>query len=247
MIIKPNTSPVDVALNLSGSLSGLPLLLDQLPVGKRVGFDDMPEQWQEVADIGQTWTPDLVGLDLDVSLPVLNPQAQEKQPYTTNLHLVGKAADFGNKYVYVPPPPLPLSLGNVPHGYNLRGKLITITRTDLPIQFALPFGAAIIVGVKDTNPNNYTYVYPPDRIHRSIYIGMTNNANPNTVYMRMEYANSTTSGSYLYFIQNRNFVMSQLTYRYPNDRDIFVENSFNQDAPIFPEGTWSWFYALITD
>ena len=36
--IKQNTSVVDVALNLSGSITGLPAVVDQLPVGNRVGF-----------------------------------------------------------------------------------------------------------------------------------------------------------------------------------------------------------------
>ena len=36
--IKQNTSVVDVALNLSGSITGLPAVVDQLPVGDRVGF-----------------------------------------------------------------------------------------------------------------------------------------------------------------------------------------------------------------
>ena len=36
--IKQNTSVVDVALNLSGSITGLPAVVKQLPVGDRVGF-----------------------------------------------------------------------------------------------------------------------------------------------------------------------------------------------------------------
>ena len=125
MIIKPDTSVVDVALNLSGSLAGLPVVLSQLPFGERVGFDTLPKPDEEVLDVGQSWTPHLVGLDLDLIAPLYNAQAARKQPYFTDLAKVQRAVDFGNEYLRETVPPLPpLSLANVPVGFELTGKII---------------------------------------------------------------------------------------------------------------------------
>lgn len=85
MKIEPNTTIVDVSLNLSGSITGIPAALDQLPVGDRIGFDDLPDLGEDVEDIGQTWTPDLVGRQLDIELPLYDTLGQEKQPYSTDL------------------------------------------------------------------------------------------------------------------------------------------------------------------
>lgn len=97
--IKQNTSVVDVAFNLSGSLTGLPAVVEQLPVGERVGFDTMPEMWQDVSDIGQTWTPDLQGMTLDLSVPVYDTLGQAKAPYSTNLFMLQKAITDGETYL----------------------------------------------------------------------------------------------------------------------------------------------------
>ena len=90
--IKQNTSVVDVAFNLSGSLTGLPAVVEQLPVGERVGFDTMP-------DIGQTWTPDLQGMTLDLSVPIYDTLGRAKAPYSTNLFMLQKAITDGETYL----------------------------------------------------------------------------------------------------------------------------------------------------
>lgn len=84
MKIKPNTTIVDLALNLSGSVAAIPTVLEQLPVGTPIGFDDLPEVWEDVDDIGQTWTPDIEGLELTINAPLYNVEAQAKAPYSTN-------------------------------------------------------------------------------------------------------------------------------------------------------------------
>lgn len=118
--IKQNTTVVDVSFNLSGSLTGLPAIVKQLPVGERVGFDNLPEMWQDVQDIGQTWTPDLQGLTLDLAVPVYDTLGQAKAPYSTDLYSLQKAITDGEKY-------LRLLLDNsiracdVTPGMNLRG------------------------------------------------------------------------------------------------------------------------------
>lgn len=97
--IKQNTSVVDVAFNLSGSLTGLPAVVEQLPVGERVGFDTMPEMWQDVPDIGQTWTPDLQGRTLDLPVPIYDTLGKAKAPYSTNLFMLQKAITDGETYL----------------------------------------------------------------------------------------------------------------------------------------------------
>ena len=94
--IPQNTTAVDVALNETGSLAGLPAILDSIPVGRRVGFDDLPEAWEDAADPGQTWTPDIQGATLEIDVPVYNRTAVSKKPYTTDVHAAGVAADAGN-------------------------------------------------------------------------------------------------------------------------------------------------------
>lgn len=97
--IKQNTTVVDVAFNLSGSLTGLPAIVEQLPVGERVGFDNLPEMWQDVQDIGQTWTPDLQGLTLDLTVPIYDTLGREKAPYSTNLYEIQRAVSDGEIYL----------------------------------------------------------------------------------------------------------------------------------------------------
>lgn len=99
MKIEPNTTIVDVSLNLSGSITGIPAALDQLPVGVRIGFDDLPDLGEDVEDIGQTWTPDLVGRQLDIELPLYDTLGQEKQPYSTNLVKMKSVVTDGEGWV----------------------------------------------------------------------------------------------------------------------------------------------------
>lgn len=96
VVIPQNTSVVDVAFNLSGSLAGLPSLLTQLPVGERIGFDTLPDIGTDVADIGQTWSPDLQGLQLDLNVSTFNTNAVLKAPFTTDLNGIQTAIDYGN-------------------------------------------------------------------------------------------------------------------------------------------------------
>lgn len=99
MKIEPNTTIVDVSLNLSGSITGIPAALDQLPVGDRIGFDDLPDLGEDVEDIGQTWTPDLVGRQLDIGLPLYDTLGQEKQPYSTDLVKMKSVVTDGEGWV----------------------------------------------------------------------------------------------------------------------------------------------------
>lgn len=96
MEISYNTTIVDVALNLSGSLAGVPVVLNQLPAGTPIGFDTLPEPWERVDDIGQTWTPDLQGLELELSVPLYNLLGQAKAPYSTNIAICLSVADRFN-------------------------------------------------------------------------------------------------------------------------------------------------------
>lgn len=99
MKIEPNTTIVDVSLNLSGSITGIPAALDQLPAGDRIGFDDLPDLGEDVEDIGQTWTPDLVGRQLDIELPLYDTLGQEKQPYSTDLVKMKSVVTDGEGWV----------------------------------------------------------------------------------------------------------------------------------------------------
>lgn len=99
MKIEPNTTIVDVSLNLSGSITGIPAALNQLPAGDRIGFDDLPDLGEDVEDIGQTWTPDLVGRQLDIELPLYDTLGQEKQPYSTDLVKMKSVVTDGEGWV----------------------------------------------------------------------------------------------------------------------------------------------------
>lgn len=89
------TTAVDVALNLTGSIAGLPIVLSQLPVGMRVGIDAIPAQGHDVMDIGQTWTPNLAGMTLEFEAPIFNPVAREKRPFSTPIAAIETAVQEG--------------------------------------------------------------------------------------------------------------------------------------------------------
>ena len=97
--IKPNTTVLDVAYNLTGSLAGLPAILSQLPASSRVGFANLPLPWQNVADIGQTWTPDLEGVTINVDVEVLDAVAKEKAPFSTNFAMLSEAIEWGADFM----------------------------------------------------------------------------------------------------------------------------------------------------
>lgn len=96
MRIDENKTAIDVAFDLSGSLAGFPALLNQLPEVVRIGFDTFPEMWEDVDDIGQTWTPDLQGKELEINVPIYNELATLKQPYTTPLFQLTPVIAYGN-------------------------------------------------------------------------------------------------------------------------------------------------------
>lgn len=106
MKIKENTTIVDTAFNLYGSLTGIPAILRQLPVGERIGFDTLPEMGEDVADIGQTWTPDLAGKDVDIKVDkIYNTLGVAKAPYSTDLYRIGAAVRYGEDLIetFLPP------------------------------------------------------------------------------------------------------------------------------------------------
>lgn len=94
MIVNPNQTALDFTFDLSGSLAGYVPLLNQLPVGQRVGFDTMPDLL-DVSDIGQTWTPEIENLDLDVTLKTYNDEAKKKAPFNTNIKGLQLAIEWG--------------------------------------------------------------------------------------------------------------------------------------------------------
>lgn len=99
MIIPNNTTIVDAAFNLSGSLAGIPAILDQLPVGDLVGFDTLPYLDEDVDDVGQTWTPNLAGRNIEPPTVSFNPQAVAKAPFGTPLDLLQPAIDYGKTQI----------------------------------------------------------------------------------------------------------------------------------------------------
>ena len=96
MIVEPNMTAVDVALSFTGSITGLPVLLRRLPVGQRIGFDTLPAVYDDVSDVGQTWTPLLTNYDLGVTdFPMYNVLGAEKAPFTTDLFALEAAVFWG--------------------------------------------------------------------------------------------------------------------------------------------------------
>lgn len=96
MKINPDTTIVDLAFNLSGSLAGIPAALSQLPVGERVGFATLPNVWEDAYDIGQTWTPELEDVEADITIDTYNPTAIQKAPYSTDIICIDVASEWGN-------------------------------------------------------------------------------------------------------------------------------------------------------
>lgn len=96
MRINSITTIVDLAFNLSGSLAGIPVILSQLPASERIGFDTLPEVWEDVEDIGQTWTPNLASKDIEVRVESYNAPAVNKAPYSSDMGCIDVAAEWGN-------------------------------------------------------------------------------------------------------------------------------------------------------
>lgn len=59
----------------------------------------LPNVWRDVADIGQTWTPDLQGMELDLDVPVYDTLGKEKAPYSTDLFALQRAITDGEGYL----------------------------------------------------------------------------------------------------------------------------------------------------
>lgn len=106
--IPENTTVLDVSFNLSGSLSGLPETLAQIkPTSLQYGFDDTPDLWDDVTGIGQTWTPELEGVTLELDVQKinqngespLNEPAAAKAPFTTNKKGLAAAEAWGSDFV----------------------------------------------------------------------------------------------------------------------------------------------------
>lgn len=94
MIVKTNQTAIDVSFDICGSLAGFPTLLSQLPTGERIGFDDVPTL-DDVADIGQTWTPELEGVDIDVAIKIYIAETLSKAPFGTDLKGLENAITWG--------------------------------------------------------------------------------------------------------------------------------------------------------
>lgn len=96
MKISQNTTAIDVAFNLSGSLTGFPAILNQIPESKPIGFDEIPPMWDDVDIPDQTWTPSIEGKVYDFSVPLYNTLGQAKAPYTTPLLPLTIIWEYGN-------------------------------------------------------------------------------------------------------------------------------------------------------
>lgn len=159
--IQQNTTALDAALNLSGSLTGFPAVLTQLPVGERVGFDALPEVWEDVDDIGQTWTPNIQGMSLDFDLTainkgrdgVLNERAVNKAPFTTDLFGLADTIVYGQRK-------LKEILDPEPRVYTLGVRLAASSREN-PDTFELE-GGTFISG--DINGVSHTWEDAPSEV-----------------------------------------------------------------------------------
>lgn len=59
----------------------------------------LPNIWRDVRDIGQTWTPDLQGMELDLDVPVYDTLGKAKAPYSTDLFALRQAINDGEGYL----------------------------------------------------------------------------------------------------------------------------------------------------
>lgn len=59
----------------------------------------LPDIWRDVRDIGQTWTPDLQGMELDLDVPLYDTLGKEKAPYSTDLFALKRAVTDGEGYL----------------------------------------------------------------------------------------------------------------------------------------------------
>lgn len=153
MKINSITTIVDLAFNLSGSLAGIPVILSQLPASEKIGFDALPEIWEDVEDIGQTWAPNLAGLDIEVQIESYNALAVNKAPYSTDMKCIDVASEWGNALLDVLESGDWYSIANIPTD-------IPFVRVERTRVFGFPESIDIKVPAYPTEALSYTFVPP---------------------------------------------------------------------------------------
>lgn len=92
---KDTESIVDVAFNTSGSLTALPDIIAALPAGDRIGFADEAWDGREIDAWGQSWTPDVRNVEIDVDVPIYNELALRKARFDSPFNAMNAANDWG--------------------------------------------------------------------------------------------------------------------------------------------------------
>ena len=103
MKVSGNTTIVDLAFNLCGSLAGIPVIVKQIPTDERIGLDQLPAQGADgtVYYTGASWTPDVAGMELDLTnLPLYSVTGQAKAPYSSNIGVLEEVVQQGGDFVY---------------------------------------------------------------------------------------------------------------------------------------------------
>nr|DAO36633.1 MAG TPA: hypothetical protein [Caudoviricetes sp.] len=242
MKINENTSVVDVALNLSGSLAGLPVVVEQLPVGEPVGFDAMPAPGEDVEDIGQTWTPDLQGKEVDLDVPVYNPSAQQKEPYTTNMSeitpVIAEGEEMINGLLSGEDGRKIIRVSDLPVGFNLRGCKIHFTMTHLR-PTAKKGQQNIWYGITAAWDKGVTYKGSLLR-HYTDKI-----AKPNTLTFFTEYyinIDVSRNAQIVYMDDDDGWQTDVIEFSIEHDC-IVTSNTCNLES--FEPGAWNWNYAYV--
>lgn len=78
------------------SIESVGCVAEYLPQGL---VQPLPNIWRDVVDIGQTWTPDLQGMERDLDVPVYDTLGKEKAPYSTDLFALQRAITDGEGYL----------------------------------------------------------------------------------------------------------------------------------------------------
>ena len=241
MKINENTSVVDVALNLSGSLAGLPVVVEQLPAGELVGFDAMPIPGEDVADIGQTWTPDLQGKDVDLDVPVYNPSAQQKEPYTTNMTEIAPVIAEGEEWINA----LLAAQANgkrimrvtdIPNGFNLRGCKMVFTMQHLvpkPLPGTANYKGFVCRQFAESN-------YMGDLVAH--YGATSNSANRIVHYERYVFATDASNKRDVIYDDATGWVKNEI--QFDAEYDCFIRSNSTL-IDTYDDGYWNWNYAYI--
>lgn len=102
MKVSGNTTIVDLAFNLCGSLAGIPVIVKQIPTDERIGLNQLPVQGVDdtVYHTGASWTPDVAGMELDLTnLPLYSVTGQAKAPYSSNIDVLEEVVQQGGDFV----------------------------------------------------------------------------------------------------------------------------------------------------